>query len=197
VVEAWPAGKLDGPGGMKPPKSLAGKGGRTDGIRYAPSYRGRVSVVTTETSRPYDAWTVADFLGRRWKQGGKDDGEPSLRVRNALAALEKAEEATGKPGETLAPVTDGSRGSARGVLPYRSDPQFPGVQDAPGRPQGTGQDLAPPSPGRLPGASCSIPGARPPPCRIPGQTGRLAGLAGRASLSPPGVLCGDGLPRGR
>jgi hypothetical protein len=81
VVLAYAEGKIE----LEKPKNLGGKGGRADGMRYAPSFK--PGFITDSNKLPYTVDTVANFLGWVFP-----NGQPNRRVRNALEALEVSEE---------------------------------------------------------------------------------------------------------
>jgi hypothetical protein len=79
VVDAYAEGKIEL---EKPSMSRGG----ASSVRYAPHFA-KGERFTTDKSFPYNAESIARFLG--WMTPG---GQVSPRVRNALAALEAAEE---------------------------------------------------------------------------------------------------------
>ena len=90
VVLAYAAGKIELP-------KVPGKVQKSN-IRYAPNYTRGCS--DTSSEHPYTDQTIADFLGWTFP-----NGEPSRRVRNALHALEAAEELDAP--EEMAEITKG------------------------------------------------------------------------------------------
>jgi len=80
VVDAYAADEIK----LKKPEG-------TQYIRYAPLFCVKRDVLKSRTSKsfPYTAHTIADFLGRTWKQ---PDGRPKERIKQALESLQAEEE---------------------------------------------------------------------------------------------------------
>lgn len=103
VVEAYAEGRIK----LDRPKIIEGAGSHS--IRFAPSFlREKVCLESLNKLKPYTAETIAKFLG--WIHPG---GQVSMRVRNALDALEAIEREIIEEEDLEGMTTEQARRTAR------------------------------------------------------------------------------------